>query len=215
MAQNHYSEFEKKIIYLSYIMDDVSLESHSVNTYFDKIVTNAYTSFLDFDVTASLLLKLHFYGDSNCKYGGNEPDLYYVQLFKITEMNGSYYLLKFDSKNSRCRFRFSDTLWIRVSGYTLNDLKIFWDKLREKGMNNDQLRSMYEYWQLSDPMFKEIDWECLLSGYLNNETTGECFLSQRYKLINSLCIGCSQRIKGNMNSSFSKIIFYGDIDSDL
>lgn len=204
------NENDKKIIYLSCLMDNVSLESNHLETLFDKFVTNANSSYSEFQIIFSPVLELHFYGKND-----NPSDIYTIQLFKIPEDKGALYLLKFDSKKTKCRIQFFNTLWIRVSGYSLNDLKIFFDKLQERGLGINSIRSLVSSWCEADPLFKELDWNCLLDGYFRNDTSGDCYLSQKYVRIDALCVGCHNRIRGNNNSSFSKVILYGDIDFHL
>lgn len=194
-------------VYLSYLLDEVSLNSHRIDLLFEDIVsTSSYDNFL-FQASKSVYLN-YFEGTKLI------PDNYTIQLFKIPASETSYYLLKFESKQSK-HYTFLTTLWIRVSGYTLSDLKIFFDKLQEKGMSLKQIHSMVSNWCEADDMFSELDWECLLDGYEKGETTNVCYLSQRYANLIALCIGCKERVKGNPNATFSKIILMGDIDFDF
>ena len=203
-CQQQISENDKKIVYLSYLLDEVSLNSRSIDLLFEKISSNSFYD--SFQINASEILLMNYFEGTKFI-----PDNYTIQLFKIPALETSYYLLKFESKQSM-HYTFWDTLWLRVSGYTLCDLKIFFDKLQEKGMSVEQIHSMVSSWCKKDDMFGELDWECLLDGYEKGETDNACYLSQKYAQLINACKGCRERIKGNPNAVFSKILLKGDVD---
>lgn len=103
---------------------------------------------------------------------------YTIQLFKIKRgpITPSYYILKLGPCDTY-KFSFSETLWIRVSGYQESDLKVFFDSLTERGLRKKDIVGMVEKWRESDEMFCEIDWGCLLKGYFENNTHLGCYIS--------------------------------------
>lgn len=205
-GQHLTKEEDNKIVYLSYLIDDISLNSHNIDMYFEDVVINSRLSYETFPIETSNSILFHFFGNDNYEY-----DTYSVQIFKIPDSQVPYYLMKFDSKKSKY-YNFISTLWIRVSGYTLCDLKVFFDKLQEKGMDPDQIRTMTTMWGTFDAMFNELDWECLWAGYEKNETTRDCFLSQKKVHANRLCIGCSGEKSVDEHTTFSNMILLGDVD---
>ena len=111
---------------------------------------------------------------------------YTIQLFKIKKSSHSpiYYILKISSCDTY-RFSFPETLWIRLSGYRESDIKVFLDALRKQGLKKREIIEMVNQWCISDEMFREIDWDCLLKGYYKNNTHSDCFVSGaniRYKM---------------------------------
>ena len=208
-AQEYVSSDTKKILFLSCVFDEVSLNSYSVNRLFDHIVLNADSNYKNFEYVCSDKHTLHFSNNENIKH-----DRYSVQLYKVPREHIPYYVLKFESASS-VHYTFSDTLWIRVSGYAYNDLKVFFDRLKEKGMSIEKIRSMVNTWQNIDGLFNEIDWKCLLDGYEINDTRRDCYVSYIYASHNAACKGCHHEVSGDVYAIYSKIILYGHIDFDL
>lgn len=203
-AQKNNSEEEKKILFLSCLLDETSLNGYYLDGKFDLLVNDTKSNYKSFKYKASKCLNLHYWG--NEEYG---KDIYSVQLFKINQEYASYYVLKFESTKNTV-VHFWDTVWIRIAGYTECDLKIFFDRLLQKGMSMNRICSMIDIWRKSDPLFDELDWGCLINGYLNDKTEGECYKSNKYASLNAQCINCQIVMSGD-NCSFSRTILYGDI----
>ena len=197
----------KKILYLSYVFDEVSLNNYLVESYFEKCVTNADSCYRVFEYNCSRPLHLHF-----SKREEILTDNYTVQLFKIPRSFYPYYLLYFNSSSSS-KYRFYDNLWIRVAGYAENDLKIFFDVLKEMGMSVENIYSMVDDWCQRDSIFAELDWNCLIEGYEKKDTHRDCYISSIFDLHYRACVNCWYSVVGkNIYSSFSRIIFLGNID---
>ncbi|MBP5548491.1 MAG: hypothetical protein J6X58_06355 [Bacteroidales bacterium] len=186
------------------MVDEVSLTGYYLEDKFDLLVNDTKSNYKSLRYEASECLRLHYWG--NEEYDG---DIYSVQLFKIHQDYSSYYVLRFESTNNKV-VHFEDTIWIRVAGYTECDLKIFFDRLLQKGMSMNRIRTMIDTWCKEDPLFDELDWNCLINGYLNGKTEGDCYKSNIYAKLNALCINCYRVLSGD-NCSFSRIILYGDI----
>ncbi len=203
-AQKDRLEKEKKILFLSCLIDETSLNGCPLDSTFDYWVNNVKSEYQSFGFEASKRLNLHYWGSDEY-----DRDVYSVQLFKIPQENISYYVLRFESTNNIV-VHFWDTVWIRVSGYTECDLKIFFDRLIQKGMSIDRIRSMINVWCKEDPMFDEVDWNCLINGYIQGKPEGDCYRSNIYSMLNALCIKCNIVLSGD-NSTFSRTILYGYI----
>lgn len=110
---------------------------------------------------------------------------YTIQLFKIRSIyNPAYYVLRLSSCDTY-KFSFSEELWIRISGYRESDLKVFFDALNKRGLKKTEILEIVDLWRNSDEMFREIDWDCLMKGYFNNNTHSSCYVSGaniRYKV---------------------------------
>lgn len=205
-AQKQYDTV-KKILYMSYIMDEVSLNSHSLELMFNSLVTDSDTSFKDFYYESSEQLELHFFNDESFN-----RDKYTVQLFKIPREFYPYYVLYFNSSTSFF-FSFWDNLWIRASGFAENDLKLFFDGLQEIGMSMDRIKAMINIWRKRDPLFNELDWNCLIEGYESNDTQKECYVSHTYFTHDRACVNCTHAVSNhNIYSTFSRILLIGFTD---
>lgn len=131
-------------------------------------------------------------------------DFYTLQIFKINSENSrsvSRYLLKYVD--------FDGEVWLRVSGYIENDMKLFFDFLREKGVKKKHLMKVVEEWRDSNSIFKEVDFSCLLDGYYNNRTTGDCFIAVAYVNLLDLSIGFDPLGENNINAIFSRVPLLG------
>lgn len=108
----------------------------------------------------------------------NDSEKYTIQLFKIVTdtLSPSYYILKFGPCIT-FRLSFKETLWIRISGYRESDIKVFFDALKKQGLSKKEIMSMVELWCKEDELFQEIDWKCIMHGYIKNNTHSDCFLS--------------------------------------
>lgn len=205
-AQKQYDNI-KKILYLSYLIDDISLNSHPLELMFNSLVIYADSSFNDFYYESSEQLELHFFNDDS-----NNSDKYTIQLFKIPREFHPYYVLYFNSSTSFF-FSFWDNLWIRASGYAENDLKLFFDGLQEMGMSLDRIKAMINIWRENDSLFNELDWDCLIEGYETNDTQKECFVSHIYSTHDRACVNCTHAVSNhNVYSTFSRILLKGFTD---
>lgn len=102
---------------------------------------------------------------------------YNIQLFKIRKSHiPSYYIMRLFACDTY-KFSFREDIWIRISGYKESDLKVFFDALIKRGMKKLEIQEMVDIWRNSDEMFREIDWDCLMDGYYNNNTHFSCYVS--------------------------------------
>jgi hypothetical protein len=131
-------------------------------------------------------------------------DGYSLQLYKMVSVNSrkqSRYLLRYDG--------FEGIIWLRVAGYVENDLKVFFDYLRKKGVKKKDLKKIVEEWEDSDFLFKEIDFKCLLKGYTRNQTSSDCFIAVSYVEVNDLSIGFDPISENDIYGVFSRIPLIG------
>lgn len=203
-GQNNNNDDAKKILYLSCLLDDVSLNGYSPEELINRYVYYADSSYRNFNYKSSKLLSLHFSNNELIKH-----DEYSVQLYKIPRKHYPYYVLYFNSTTSTSN-SFWNILWIRVSGYTENDIKIFFDGLLETGMNLDDIKDMVGVWRKNDELFDELDWDCLIDGYELNNTQRDCYISHSYSSHNAACFNCRHAVMNhNIYSSFSRITLLG------
>lgn len=90
--------------------------------------------------------------------------------------NHSYYVLKVDE----CRtpaFALSHDIWVRITGFSESDIKIFIDYIIKQGLTIDEFKSMIYDWCIRDSMFNELDWDCLIEGYISGDLKKECYIS--------------------------------------
>ncbi|MCR5193335.1 MAG: hypothetical protein K6D59_08530 [Bacteroidales bacterium] len=204
-SQERYSELDKKILFLSCLMDETTLNNYAIDDYFEYYQKRTSCEYDTFHFFASPRISLHFYHNDTNHTG----DLYYIQIFKIPQHYMDYYVIKFDSHNTVLNY--SGSNWIRVSGYRENDLKIFFDNLVNR-FNINRLSCMIQQWVESDPLFNELDWNCLLDGYKDDNTNGDCYKSNTYIRHSNASIGF-QPFRGGINAVFSRISLYGYFES--
>ncbi len=202
--QERYTELDKKILFLSCLMDESTLNNYDVDYYFDYYQNKLSSRYDTFHFVASPKIPLHYHRGTK----DYEGDLYYIQIFKIPQKYMDYYVIKFDSHNLVLNYVGSN--WIRVSGYRENDLKIFFDNLVDR-FNISMLSSMIQQWIKSDPLFDELDWNCLLAGYKNDNTNGDCYKSNTYIRHDNANFG--YQLRGGINAVFSRISLYGYFDT--
>lgn len=145
---------------------------------FDKDLTliNKYYSEFDYSTTGELTLPVSHWLDSI--FPSDPTILHSIQLFKIKTNSNypPYYVLKINPSQN-VEFAYYTELWLRISGFYENDIKIFFDNLLTQGMSYIDIQRMIEVWCDSNPMFQEIQWDCLFDGYKNNNTQKDCYLS--------------------------------------
>lgn len=205
-AQSNIDDNTKKILYLSLVIDEVSLNSYNLNNTFDLLVNNVEEEYKDFEYETSGEIAHNF------STYGNPSHIYFVQLYKLKNGN-PYYVLRFNSSKS-LRYKFFDDLWIRISGYSVSDLKVFFDKLIEMGMTMEKLKTMVAEWQEKDTLFKELDWGCLLEGYEKNDTQQDCYISNVLSGHKAACLNCKHEVT-DIYAIFSKIILKGHLDFNI
>lgn len=129
---------------------------------------------------------------------------YKLKLYKILSYNSE------DQHRYLLRFRdFSSEVWLRVGGYVENDIHLLFDYFKEDRIKGKKLRRMLLEWTSSDPMFPELDWECMYKGYRKNSIKSACFRSAYYVFINDSSIGFDTLRKDQLNGVFSRIPLYG------
>lgn len=136
---------------------------------------NYYSNFEKFRYFKSKKLRLQVSPYSRVE---SNFDVYYVQLFKFYGgPDKPYYVLTIDN----CRglhFELKDDVWVRLTGYTESDIKLLFDyMINDQRLTMDDIRYMIDCWRKGDEMFAELDWDCLIDGYLKNDTRQDCYFS--------------------------------------
>jgi hypothetical protein len=104
---------------------------------------------------------------------------------------------------------FRSEVWLRVAGYVETDINLLFDYLRNQKVNKKRLKAIIRDWNDSDDLFKDLNFNCLLKGYLRSKTSAECFLSVYYILLNDASIGYDPLSENELKSVFSRIPLYG------
>ena len=161
----------KKMLYHSMVCDSRCIYPDNYVIQFNGY----YSNFERFTYLTSKKLYLH-----TKPYSPSESDLdvYSVQLYKFyTDSQEPYFVLKFD----RCRslyFELAEDVWLRLTGFSESYVKLLFDYLtKDCKLKMNDIKYMINTWKHGDDMFDEINWDCLIDGYLKNDTNRECFLS--------------------------------------
>lgn len=165
------SSLVKKLLYHSFVCDRKYALPDNYVIQFD----NYYSDFEKFRYFKSEKLELHISPYSRRE---SRADVYSIQLFKYYgQPDEPYFVLKIE----RCQniyFHLDEDVWIRVSGFSESDIKLlfdFWGK--DQKLTIEDIRNMVDSWQQGDGMFNEVDWDCLIDGYLTNNIKRKCYLS--------------------------------------
>lgn len=146
------------------------------------------------------------------------PSFVFYKPKTLDSISGKYELklYKILCENSENQSRFvlwykdlSSEVWLRVGGYTENDFHLLVNYLINDNLNRKQLKEMVKEWQMVDPLYRELDWECLLKGVERRNTKSSCFRSAYYLTTNDLCINCNPLKEDQLNSIFSRMPLYG------
>ena len=188
----------KKILYHSMVCDN----KHSIPWYYMVAFDTYYSSFENFSFFMSKKLQLHTKPYTNRE---STVDVYSVQLFKFyMDSSQPYYILKIDGCVS-LHFELLDDVWIRIAGFSESDLKLlfdFWTK--NSKLTIKDIQYMINSWQEGDELFTELDWDCLLEGYLKNNPKQDCYLSWSKALAIACVWGLDARYyRDQMYASFS------------
>jgi hypothetical protein len=133
-------------------------------------------------LTSNHLKYLHIESTSKIKFirpiatdsilGGYNLTLYKVSSHK-NDLNFRYLISYSDFNNKN--------VWLRAKGYVVNDMNLLFNHFKEhKKLNNTILKQMIKEWESSNELFKELELQCLLKGYIKNKTNSECFISISY-----------------------------------
>lgn len=130
---------------------------------------------------------------------------YTIQLFQIDDFNSeeqSFFLLKFSN--------FDNNIWLRVDGYVENDINLLFDYFRTQKQKKQDLSEIIAEWEATDELFRELNLQCKLQGYLKGKSEFPCFKSIFYIRKNDSVIGITGPLKKKeLNSKFSRIPLYG------
>lgn len=204
-SQSGVSESVKKMLYLSVIFDNANYEYENVETAFENITS--VEKYNQFCYQSSKILDVYTSEKIKDKY-----HKYRVCLLKIPTKVGVPYYVLWMLPCQTLDFSFDSDLWIRISGYRENDIKVFLEGLQKQGINIEKIKKMIDSWKSGDSMFSEIDWDCLLEGYQTNNTQSDCFISEFFLLDKWSCIGCQQFEQGYIYAGFSRKLLGGQIE---
>ena len=118
-----------------------------------------------------------FFSDEEC-YFFNYPLNYTFCLFKVSTPDccTPYYMLRIRNPDNKY-----EEVWYRLGGFRDNDIVVLFEGLLDNwAKNRKDLIQLTKLWSQRHPLFQELDWECLIVGYLKREPVCDCFLSNYY-----------------------------------
>lgn len=166
----------------------------------------------------SPLMKLYKNHYDNLEYEKTKASIFYLSgsldtirssykmsLYKITDINSrgqSRYIIHYTD--------FYCDVWLRVSGYFENDLKLFFDYLvKQRHIKRKKLQSIINEWEHADLLYRELNLSCLLKGYFKNSTKSDCYISASYVRVLDASIGFDPIEPNDIHSIFSRVPLYG------
>lgn len=72
--------------------------------------------------------------------------------------------------------------WFRIKGYTENDFIHMYREFLLKYVTRKEAHKILMEWQSQDPIFAEVDFDCLIKSVKTKNTNSECHVSVVYKL---------------------------------
>lgn len=108
---------------------------------------------------------------------------YYIQFYKIQWFDnmGGLYIIHLVDDLSR-----NIDVWIRVKGWRENDMRFLYLMYKKNGLKKKDFKQMVLSWAIIDSIAGEIPWDKIVKGAMSNEMEDDCFISEHYKLLNSL-----------------------------
>jgi len=129
---------------------------------------------------------------------------YEIRIYKLPNINSEMqarWLIRYEELGSE--------IWIRASGYIVNDLKVFFDYLKRHRVCNRKIKQIIKEWCNSSSLFNELNWDCLFDGYRKNNVKADCFKSVFYISQNDSSYGFTPLTGKELNSVFSRTPLYG------
>lgn len=108
---------------------------------------------------------------------------YKIQFFKIQggEWVGNLYAIHIVDEISK-----HIDLWVRVSGWRENDMRFLYLMYKKNGLKKRDFKQMVLSWNTIDSIAGEIPWDKIVKGAIRNKMEDDCFISEHYKLLDSL-----------------------------
>lgn len=77
-------------------------------------------------------------------------------------------------------------VWIRLSGWRENDMRFLYSMYKKNGLRERDFKHMVLSWYSVDSIAREAQLDKILEGAIKNEMNDDCFISEHYKLLDSL-----------------------------
>ena len=108
---------------------------------------------------------------------------YSVQFYKIQWFDkvGGLYIIHLVDNLSK-----DIDVWIRVKGWRENDMRFLYLMYKKNGLKKRDFKHMVLSWGAIDSIASEIPWDKIVKGAMNNKMEDDCFISEHYKLLDSL-----------------------------
>ncbi len=109
---------------------------------------------------------------------------YCVQFYKVLWLDNvdGLYLIHLVDELSR-----NIDVWIRVKGWRENDMRFLYLMYKKNGLQERDFRHMVQAWgSLGSSIAREIPWDKMVKGAIRNKMEDDCFISEHYKLLDSL-----------------------------
>ncbi len=172
VAQDY--EVERESLLLNYILDI------GVHTHKDICSDNAFLQNGTIEISPKYVLRR--------KAMSHERDIsdsidYYVQFCKIQwfdDMDGLYIIHLVDELSRYIN------VWIRVKGWRENDMRFLYLMYKKNGLKKRDFKQMVLSWNTIDSIAGEIPWDKIVKGAIRNKMEDDCFISEHYKLLDSL-----------------------------
>lgn len=108
---------------------------------------------------------------------------YSVQFYKIQwfdNMDGLYIIHLVDDLSRDI------DVWIRVKGWRENDMRFLYLMYKKNGLMKRDFKHMVLSWCSIDSIASEIPWDKIVKGAMYNRMEDDCFISEHYKILDSL-----------------------------
>ncbi len=108
---------------------------------------------------------------------------YYVQFYKIqgNDRVDNLYVVHLVDKVTR-----HIDVWLRVAGWRENDMRFLYLTYKKNGLRERDFKHMVLSWYSVDSIAREAQLDKILEGAIKNEMNDDCFISEHYKLLDSL-----------------------------
>lgn len=165
-------ESEKVMILYSLGIDDGLYLSHNENTeqYLrsHESIANAFPWSVE-----TARMRSENIADVGARSLGYELKLYKIRL---NETFPARYLLRYTNYVGQY------VVWLRVSGYYLNDTHLLFKHLTGGKRSKKMLRKLLDQWGQRMPLLAEVDTDCLIEAYSSDKHTLNCYTSASYWL---------------------------------
>ena len=178
LAQTTKEEREKEFILSNFISDIGVCSSCSKESFLHGADVVFQTSVVEISPKYTLNRKAM----KNEEYISDSID-YNIQFYKIHGDNwvGDLYVIHIVDELSR-----DIDVWIRVKGWRENDMRFLYLMYKKNGLKKRDFKHMVLSWCSIDSIAGEVPWDKIVKGAMSNKMEDDCFISEHYKLLDSL-----------------------------